>query len=172
LTGATLSRHGRGVEEIVMSGRIRFTAIMLAGLVSALVPVMPASAANWFELNFNLTGPRHDALVPLCDDPGVLEQVSAKFNQKENEHWNSNLAIVGVDRIRESAFRPWVGAPQAIPRRFCSGVAHVSDGTKHTMHYSILETTGWLGIGWGIEWCVVGLDRNWAYNPACRMAQP
>jgi len=37
------------------------------------------------------------------------------------------------------------------------------------MHYSILETTGWLGIGWGIEWCVVGLDRNWAYNPACRM---
>ena len=40
------------------------------------------------------------------------------------------------------------------------------------MHYSIQEASGWLGIGWGIEWCVVGLDRNWAYNPACRMAQP
>jgi hypothetical protein len=40
------------------------------------------------------------------------------------------------------------------------------------MHYSIQETTGWLGIGWGVEWCVAGLDRNWAYNPACRMAQP
>jgi hypothetical protein len=164
LTGATLSRHGRDVGEIVMSSRIRFTAIMLAGLVSAIAPIMPASAANWFELNFNLTGPRHDALVPLCDDPGVLEQVSAKFNQKENEHWNSNLAIVRVD--------PWRGAEQAIPRRFCSGVARVSDGTKHTMHYSIQETTGWLGIGWGVEWCVAGLDRNWAYNPACRMAQP
>jgi hypothetical protein len=25
---------------------------------------------------------------------------------------------------------------------------------------------------WGVEWCVVGLDRNWAYNPACKMAQP
>jgi len=25
---------------------------------------------------------------------------------------------------------------------------------------------------WGVEWCVVGLDRNWAYNPTCKMAQP
>jgi hypothetical protein len=24
----------------------------------------------------------------------------------------------------------------------------------------------------GIEWCIVGLDRNWAYNPACKMARP
>ncbi len=27
------------------------------------------------------------------------------------------------------------------------------------------------GFGFGVEWCVVGLDRNGAYNPACRMAQ-
>jgi hypothetical protein len=25
---------------------------------------------------------------------------------------------------------------------------------------------------WGVEWCVVGLDRNWAYNPRCKMARP
>ena len=152
-----------------MSGRIRLTAIVFAGLM-ALASAAPASAANWFELNFGLTGPRHDALVPLCDDPGVLSQISSKFGQKESEHWNSNLEIRGIDRIRERAFRPWMA--QAIPRRFCSGVAYVSDGTKHAVHYSILETTGWLGIGWGVEWCVAGLDRNWAYNPACRMAQP
>ena len=29
-----------------------------------------------------------------------------------------------------------------------------------------------IGMFWGVEWCVVGLDRNWAYNPACKMAQP
>ena len=23
-----------------------------------------------------------------------------------------------------------------------------------------------IGMTWGVEWCVVGLDRNWAYNPA------
>ena len=29
-----------------------------------------------------------------------------------------------------------------------------------------------IGMFWGVEWCVVGLDRNWAYNPACKMAKP
>ena len=24
----------------------------------------------------------------------------------------------------------------------------------------------------GVEFCVVGLDRNWAYNPACKAAGP
>jgi FAD/FMN-containing dehydrogenase len=74
------------------------------------------------------------------------------------------------DRVREAAFRPWDA--QAIPRRFCSGVARISDGRKHVVHYSILETSVWLGVSWGFEWCVVGLDRNWAYNPSCRMARP
>jgi hypothetical protein len=145
--------------------------LVLAGLL-AVTAVAPASAASWFELNFGLSGPRYDALVPLCDDPGVLNQISSKFGQKETEFWNSNLEIVGIERIRQAAFRPWVGAPQAIPRRFCHGVARVSDGSRHVVRYSILENSGWLGIGWGVEWCVVGLDRNWAYNPACHVAQP
>ena len=143
---------------------------MLAGLILACVT--PANAASWFELNFGLFGPRYDALAPLCDDRGVLIQIHSKFSHKESEYWASNLEILGIDRIREVTFRPWRGAPEAIPRRLCHGVAHVSDGTSHAIHYSILETSGWLGIGWGVEWCVVGLDRNWAYNPACRMARP
>lgn len=138
--------------------------------VSLLQFAAPASAASWFELNFGLSGPRYDALVPLCHDPGVLGQIGAKFGHKEGEFWNSNLVIVGIERVREAAFRPW--SAQTIPRRFCSGVARVSDGSRHAVHYSILETSGWLGVGWGVEWCVVGLDRNWAYNPACRMARP
>ena len=143
---------------------------LVASVFLVLACAAPAAAASWFELNFGLSGPRYDAIVPLCDDPGVIGQISSKFSNKESEFWNSALEIVGVDRIRESAFRPW--APQAIPRRFCSGIARISDGTKRAMHYSINETGGWLGVGWGVEWCVVGLDRNWAYNPACRMAKP
>ncbi len=149
----------------------RFLSLVFAGVFSA-TAAAPASAASWFELNFGLSGPRYDALVPLCDDPGVLNQIRSKFGQKESEYWNSSLAILGVERIRQAAFRPWVGAPQAVPRRFCHGVAHVSDGSRHVVHYLIQENTGWLGIGWGVEWCVVGLDREWAYSPACRMAQP
>jgi hypothetical protein len=48
----------------------------------------------------------------------------------------------------------------------------VSDGRQHTVNYSIAEDAGIIGMSWGVEWCVVGLDRNWAYNPACKMARP
>jgi hypothetical protein len=147
----------------------RFLGIALAGWVASLAP---AAAANIFELNFGLSGPRYDAVVPLCDDTGVLGQISSKFAHKEAEYWTSNLEIVGIERVREVAFRPWRGAPQAVPRRFCHGIAQISDGRRHVVHYSILENSGWLGVSWGVEWCVVGLDRNWAYNPSCRMARP
>jgi hypothetical protein len=146
------------------------TRLGFACLFAALTFALPAKAASWFELNFGLSGPRYDAIVPLCGDPGVLDQIRAKFSHKEGEFWNSNLEIRGFDKIREAAWRPW--AAQTIPRRFCDGVVRVSDGSRHAVHYSILETSGWLGIGWGVEWCIVGLDRNWAYNPACRMARP
>ena len=40
------------------------------------------------------------------------------------------------------------------------------------VHYLIGEDTGMIGAVWGIESCVEGLDRNWAYNPRCKMARP
>ena len=46
------------------------------------------------------------------------------------------------------------------------------DGKKRTIHFWIGEDTGMIGMTYGVEWCVVGLDRNWAYNPSCKMALP
>ena len=43
----------------------------------------------------------------------------------------------------------------------------VSDGKVRTVHYSIIEDGGFASMGQGVEWCVIGLDRNWAYNPGC-----
>jgi len=91
-------------------------------------------------------------------------------NPFEKNFWNSDLKIVGFQDIRETAFRPW--AAQTIPRRFCSAIVLTSDGIRRPLHYSIAEDTGMIGANWGIEWCVTGTDRNWAYNPGCAMAQP
>ncbi|MCC7346217.1 MAG: hypothetical protein IT538_02360, partial [Variibacter sp.] len=85
-------------------------------------------------------------------------------------YWNSDLLIVEFKGVREIAFRPW--AVDTIPRRFCSGTVVTSDGRKRRVNFSIIEDAGIIGASWGVEWCVVGLDRNWAYNPACRMARP
>ena len=140
-------------------------------LVAALVvasAASPAAAAGWIEKGIYLIGPRYDGVLPPCE--AALDTIASRFAQKEGRFWNSDLQILGFDRVRETAFRPW--APQTVPRRFCSAVAQVSDGRLHKVNYSIVEDGGIIGMSWGVEWCVVGLDRNWAYNPACKMAQP
>ena len=144
-----------------------------AAIAAALITVAsgaPAGAANWFEKNSYLLGPRFDSQLPACDDSSALSTIQKRFSSKEGRFWNSDLQIVGFGRVREIAFRPW--APETIPRRFCTALANVSDGRQHTVNYSIGEDAGMIGMTWGVEWCVVGLDRNWAYNPACKMARP
>jgi hypothetical protein len=151
--------------------RGRFGLVLAAAL--AFASAEPGGAGNLLERNFWLSGPEYQAVMPLCEDPAVLGKIMVRFAEKERQFWQSGLQIVGFDRIQETAFRPWArGAPDAIPRRFCSGQALVSDARKRQLYYWIGEDTGWLGASWGVEWCVVGLDRNWAFNPACRAARP
>jgi hypothetical protein len=139
-----------------------FLLIVLTGFVE------PAQAANIFQKDIYMTGPNYDGAVPPCE--AALDKIASRFAQKEGQYWNSNLQILDFEKVREIAFSPW--AAGTIPRRFCSAVATISDGRKHRVNYWIGEDTGMIGASWGVEWCVVGLDRNWAYNPACKMARP
>jgi len=143
---------------------------MTAAAILAALPLERASAASWLEMNFWMSGPRYEGLLPPCDYPDALVKISSRFNNKENSFWTTNLKILTFERIRETAYRPW--AVNTVPRRFCSGVVEISDGSRRAIHYSIAEDTGMIGATWGVEWCVVGLDRNWAYSPACQMARP
>jgi hypothetical protein len=143
-------------------------AVLAAGLAAA--TITPAPAANWFEKNGYLIGPRYDSQLPTCDNSWALSTIQSRFGTKEGLFWNSNLQITNFDQIREVALRPWANA--TIPRRWCTGRALISDGIWRTLRYSIIEDAGMIGATWGVEWCVVGLDRHWAYNPNCREAAP
>jgi hypothetical protein len=129
-----------------------------------------AHAANFLEKDFWLSGPRYDRIIPACDYAPALESVMADFHTKEARFWNSQLRIITVEDLRETAVLPW--AAQSIPRRFCNGVATINDGSTHRIFFSIGEDTGMIGAVWGVQFCVVGLDRDWAFNPACAAAQP
>ena len=59
-----------------------------------------------------------------------------------------------------------------MPRRYCTAKAVMNDGRVRSVHYAIIEDGGFASIGAGVEWCVNGLDRNWAYNPRCRAVRP
>ncbi|WP_420133694.1 hypothetical protein [Rhodopseudomonas sp.] len=138
---------------------------VLLGL-AALAPA--AQAANPLEMNFWLSGPRYDGNLPSCE--AGLPAITHQFAEKEGSYWNSDLRITGYARIQEVAFRPWQS--DNIPRRFCTGDAILSDGQAHRLHYSIIEDGGLAGFSDGVEFCIVGLDRNWAFNPACKAAKP
>jgi len=151
-----------------MAVAFRCIRLLAVAVLTGLGTLAPAQAANWLEMNFYLSGPKYDGVLPPCE--AALDKIAWRFARKESRFWNSNLQILSFEGVRETAFRPW--AEGTIPRRYCSAVAQVSDGHKHRVNYWIGEDTGMIGMTWGVEWCVVGLDRNWAYNPACKMAQP
>ena len=139
-----------------------------AALLGALSLTPPAQAANFLDMNFWMSGPRYDGQLPSCE--AGLTAINSQFTEKEQTFWNSGLEITGFTDIRETALRPWQS--DNIPRRFCSGTALFNDGKARKLHYSIIEDGGFASFGHGVEFCVVGLDRDWAYNPACKAARP
>jgi hypothetical protein len=140
----------------------------ITAALALLVSSHAAEAANPLELNFGLFGPGYEGRVAECER--ALPTIATQFQEKEGKFWNSALVITGFGRIHETAFRPWQS--DNIPRRYCSADVMLSDGKMRQVHYSISEDGGFAGFGQGVEWCVTGLDRNWAYGPACRAARP
>ncbi|MBN8979898.1 MAG: hypothetical protein J0I29_01270 [Rhizobiales bacterium] len=142
--------------------------LLAAVLIGGMAAVAPAQAASLIEKGTYLSGPRYDGDMGQCGE--ALGTIASQFASKESTFWNSSLQITGFADVHEVAFRPW--ATQSIPRRFCAASAMLSDGRAREVHYSIIEDGGFAGFGSGVEWCVVGLDRNWAYNPSCKAAKP
>jgi hypothetical protein len=148
--------------------RRNLLSVCLFAVLAVVGATASAQAANLWEKGFWLEGPRYDSDVPPCE--AVLGKVAKRFAEKERKFWNSTLEITNFTNVREIAFRPWESGN--IPRRFCTAQVSVSDGKVRTVNFSVIEDGGFASIGVGVEFCVVGLDRNWAYNPACRMARP
>ena len=153
---------------LVMPFGKRGVGAVLGALMGVLAFSPAANAANLLEMNFGLFGPRYDGVLPSCES--ALGTISSQFAEKESTFWNSALTITAYGRIHETAFRPWQS--DNIPRRYCSGDVMLSDGKRRSVHYSIIEDGGFAGFGQGVEWCVTGLDRNWAYAPGCKAARP
>ena len=140
----------------------------LLGAVLGFLAFGEAQAASPLELNFWLNGPLYEGRVAPCEK--ALPTITSQFQERESTFWNSRLVITAYGNIHEIAYRPWQS--DNIPRRYCSGNAMTSDGRMHIVNFSIIEDGGFAGYDQGVEWCVTGLDRNWAYNPACKAAGP
>lgn len=108
--------------------------------------------------------------APACADFGVLGVIAQDFSSRERNYWESPLEIVRFETVSETGFRS--NGASYIPRRYCHGDALFSDGVVRHVKYNIAEALGFIGVGSGVTWCVVGLDRNYAFSPKCRAAGP
>jgi len=113
----------------------------------------------------------YDGVLPACDDPAVAQRIGWNFRQREDEFWDTGLEILGFGAVREIGYK--TNGLDYIPRRYCSARALLNDQKRpHQVYYAISEDLGIIGIGFGVEWCIVGFDRNDAYAPSCKMARP
>ena len=112
----------------------------------------------------------YDDVLPACDDPAVFERIQGRFHDREAEFWNTGLEILGFGKVAEIGYK--TNGLDYIPRRYCTARAYLNDNKSHQVSYSINEDLGIIGFGFGVEWCVGGLDRNDAYAPNCKMARP
>ena len=115
--------------------------------------------------------------LPACDNPAVLERMSARFEEKESKFWHSTLTIVSYDRVGQYGLRS--NGRDYIPRRYCSGRALMNNGKRYWATYTIGEELGIIGFGFGLpdykfglDWCIAGLDRNWTYGAGCTAVRP
>ncbi len=113
---------------------------------------------------------RYYGNVYECDAGAVLGRIQGVFRTTQNAYWGHDLQIESFDRVREISYRG--NGAEYIPRRYCIARGHFNDNSMHTVIYDIEEAQGIIGIGDGVEWCVVGLDRLFAFSPACSTLRP
>ena len=149
------------------AGPMRPLLLLLAAALSGAAP-FAATASDVVPAEKRVLP--YSANLPTCGDPSVLAEITASFAEKEVKFWNSALTLVEYANIKPLAWRPW--GLDTIPRRYCTGTVTMSDGRHSRIDYSVREDLGFIGNSWGIEFCVLDLDRNLAYAPSCRMARP
>jgi hypothetical protein len=151
----------------VFRGRV-FLGLLMAALPTGAALAGPLSPQNVPPAEDRY--PPYTGILPLCSDSSVLQEVTWSFGKRESEFWNSDLAIVGFETPQEFGYRS--NGLSYIPRRYCRAEAVFNDGVRRKVVYNVGEALGFIGLGSGVTWCVVGLDRNHAFSPNCRAAGP
>jgi hypothetical protein len=146
-----------------------------AGLVAGLAAGLAAGLGGMSAQARPLTPAeqRHHAYsgwLPGCADSAVLGVLAARFDHRERADWSSGLQVVAVAEVRETGLRS--AGLDYIPRRRCEAALVMSDGKTRKAVYVVGEKLGFIGWGWGVEWCVAGLDRNLAWGADCRSGSP
>lgn len=151
-----------------MSSKLKAAALAACAALGVAASVLPADARP-----ITPAERRHQPFtgdLPACHDASMLQRIARHFHQREREYWSSGLEILAYDKVRETSYRST--GLDYIPRRHCQASAMMNDGKVRQVVYSIGENMSIIGWGPGVEWCIVGLDRNYAWGRGCMAARP
>lgn len=155
------------------------TGMALAGLVTAASAASgPPMPITQYETPSEQRWAPFFPDLPGCDDPSVLSLISGRFGETENTYWGGAAAIQTFTRTRDIGFR--ANGLAYLPRRYCVAKAEVYDPRlpppeqtrEHTVIYNVTSAAGIIGWDWGVQWCVLGFDREHAYEPSCDVLRP
>lgn len=104
---------------------------------------------------------------PTCDEPRVLKTIVKKFNWAESHTWQRGFQLDAIERVREGTVI--ANENTLIPRRYCRGHALLSNGKHPTVYYLIEGGQGFAGTGYGVTFCVGGLDPWRTNDGSCRI---
>ena len=146
------------------SSRVR--SVVLAALCVA-ATALPVSAAD-------LRVAALDVDVPACDAPDVLARVRDGLSWGTARVEGRELAIAEFGRIRSQG--AGVNDPSPIAHRWCYAPVTLTDGRRSTAYWRIdrsmgFAAPGFAGVPDGVESCVIGHDRWYVHDGACRTAR-
>jgi hypothetical protein len=143
--------------------------VILTGCAGSYATVpLPPNTRNSDPAEQRLT--QFAAMLPRCDDAGVLGSLASDFSAREATYWKSGLSLGPFERVRETGFRSW--GTSFIPRRYCSARTRSSDGRERHVTFAIRDRLGFMTATWDLDWCVSGLDRQLGHPPHCSAAGP
>lgn len=136
--------------------------LLSACLAAVFLAVLPAGSAHSQIYRIPLKDP-----LPACTNEKVLKKIVKRFNWAERKTWHRGFDMVGVNRPHlhhDHGFKA-----SLIDRRYCHGYAHLTNGKTHRVYYVIEQDMGLAGFGWGVTFCVSGLDPWRIYDGNCRV---
>lgn len=160
-----------------MTARLRRAAPLLA---AALLVAVAAPAARAWEITdpqswfAGKTPPPVDKRVPLCDDPAVRNEVSARIAAAIPSYYDG-LKVDAMDEVRQAGLS--VDDPSPLARRYCATRLTMSSKPHqqpiHQVAFYMVEERGsFVGVSWGVEVCLSGRDAWRVYDGACRTVRP
>ncbi|MXN63390.1 cytoplasmic protein [Stappia sp. GBMRC 2046] len=144
-------------------------AILAAAIAAGLAgPALAADLAQPVEEPV-YKEPVTDQRIPNCLNASVQRAVTRRVARAYPGYYDGRK-IANLDGVVETAYQ--IDNPSPLARRYCEGHATLSDGNIHRVYFKVVERQGFVGVSWGVEACLDGLDRWRVYDGYCRTVRP